>query len=407
MLLLTATSHAFAGGRATAGYIGARRHKPAQAQAISLSPAEQYAAQRAAALREKQEERAKRAYEVELEGLWNGDSEAYMRLQDKNFWRNIIAESPMWPYYGLTIAEDSRASTLAAVGADQSSTSPERTRAAENLRLLLDRGFCGVEGIDWAAHGVDFGSIAAGMEALKQAGWPPVFVFMFDEAWRVCEALFDVVAPLIQDEELVLEASVYGWALDHPKLTEGVPGEKVGGNFGVPHRDNTYSASHTVDGRPSILGIWIPCVDVNADNGCMYVVPRERDPLFENEADRTHRAPHLMPNFPYAHVRPLEANAGTVLMWHHNTIHWGSSCSPYATHPRKSIAMSFRLREEEKPFSAKDEELYGRRPYTRQELAAGIPMDERLRLCTRALMMYSVWHPEFKGFDKEHLGVDL
>ena len=34
-------------------------------------------------------------------------------------------------------------------------------------------------------------------------------------------------------------------------------------------------------------------------------------------------------------------------------------------------------------------------------------MEERLRLCCRALMMYSVWHPEFKGFDKEHLGVDL
>ena len=114
-----------------------------------------------------------------------------------------------------------------------------------------------------------------------------------------------------------------------------------------------------------------------------------------------------MPNFPYAHVRPLPAAAGTVPMWHHNTIHWGSSCSPYATHPRKSIAMSFRVREEAKPFSDKDWELYGRMPYTRQDLREGVSMEERLRLCTRALMMYSVWHPEFKGFDKEHLGVDL
>ena len=213
--------------------------------------------------------------------------------------------------------------------------------------------------------------------------------------------------PLIQDEELVLEASVYGWALDLPAHNQGAPGEKVGGNFGVPHRDNLYGKCHTEAGLPSILGIWIPCVDATTENGCMYVVPRERDDLFEKSDDKLHPAPHLNPNFPHAHVLPLPAEAGTVLMWHHSTIHWGSSCSPYATHPRKSIAMSFRLREEAKPFSDKDWELYGRLPYTRAELAAGIGMPERLRLCTRALMMYSVWHPEFKGFSKEHLDVDL
>ena len=177
----------------------------------------------------------------------------------------------------------------------------------------------------------------------------------------------------------------------------------MGGNFGVPHRDAAYGNSHTPDGRPSIIGVWVPCVEATTENGCMYVVPRERDRLFEADDDRLHRAPHLQPDFPHAHVRPLPAEAGTVLMWHHSTIHWGSSCSAYADEPRKSIAMSFRLRDADKPWSEKDQELYGRRPFTRAELQAGVSMDERLRLCTRALMMYSVWHPEFKGFDKSHV----
>ena len=73
-----------------------------------------------------------------------------------------------------------------------------------------------------------------------------------------------------------------------------------------------------------------------------------------DDAHRLHRAPEKMPNFPHAHVRPLAANAGTVLAWHHNTIHWGSSCSPYAEQPRKSIAMSFRLREAWRPWTDKD-----------------------------------------------------
>ena len=33
-------------------------------------------------------------------------------------------------------------------------------------------------------------------------------------------------------------------------------------------------------------------------------------------------------------------------------------------------------------------------------------METRLRLCAGALVTYSVWHPEFKGFDQAHLGVD-
>ena len=43
------------------------------------------------------------------------------------------------------------------------------------------------------------------------------------------------------------------------------------------------------------------------------------------------------------------------------------------------------LRKDEKDF-----ELYGRVPFTRAEVSMGVGINERLRLCTRALMMYSV-----------------
>ena len=79
----------------------------------------------------------------------------------------------------------------------------------------------------------------------------------------------------------VLEASVYAWALEKPELRADAPGEMVGGNFGVPHRDAAYAVSHTAEGLPNILGLWIPVVDVTTENGCMFVVPRERDPMFK------------------------------------------------------------------------------------------------------------------------------
>jgi len=58
----------------------------------------------------------------------------------------------------------------------------------------------------------------------------------------------------------VLEASVYAWALEKPRLADDAPGEMVGGNFGVPHRDAAYLVSHTEQGLPNILGLWIPVV---------------------------------------------------------------------------------------------------------------------------------------------------
>ena len=58
----------------------------------------------------------------------------------------------------------------------------------------------------------------------------------------------------------MLEASVYAWALDKPRLADEAPGEMVGGNFGVPHRDAAYLVSHTEQGLPNILGLWIPVV---------------------------------------------------------------------------------------------------------------------------------------------------
>ena len=62
------------------------------------------------------------------------------------------------------------------------------------------------------------------------------------------------------------------------------PVEKVGVNFGTPHRDITYSNCHGAeDGKPDILSLWIPVVPVSTENGCMYVIPRENDPQFDKD----------------------------------------------------------------------------------------------------------------------------
>ncbi len=136
---------------------------------------------------------------------------------------------------------------------------------------LDSRGFAIIppEVLDWKAHGVDLLAISETMDRLIAAGWPPVFIFLYDQPWLLFERLFDLMGPLLSDEEALLEASMYAWSLERQKIG-GNAAEKVGTNFGVPHRDITYNSCHNAeDGRPDILSVWLPLVDVGPDNGCM------------------------------------------------------------------------------------------------------------------------------------------
>lgn len=211
------------------------------------------------------------------------------------------------------------------------------------------------------------------------------------------------MAPVLNDPEAVLEASMYAWSLSRQvddELTTANK-EKVGSNFGVPHRDITYKNCHNpADGSPDILSLWIPLVDIGDDNGCMYVVPRERDAQFSVDNKPSDQDP-FSHRFPYSDIKPLcNIKAGTTLVWHPNLIHYGSGCSSYSPlPPRKSIAMAFRVRDTTRPSTNKEVSRYGRLPYKRHELITGPTYKERLRMIAKALMLYNVWYPEYDGLD--------
>mmetsp|Transcript_2230 Transcript_2230/g.5203 ORF Transcript_2230/g.5203 Transcript_2230/m.5203 type:complete len:261 (-) Transcript_2230:35-817(-) len=61
------------------------------------------------------------------------------------------------------------------------------------------------------------------------------------------------------------------------------PGTYIGGNFIQPHRDIMYDACHDeTTERPTSLSVWIPLNPSGAtkSNGCMRVVPIEKDDFF-------------------------------------------------------------------------------------------------------------------------------
>ena len=296
-----------------------------------------------------------------------------------------------------------------------------------------------------ASHGpAAFAEIAAEIDRLERAGWPPVFCFMCDSVWHlVVEQLWEAMKPLLGDD-CVLEPSFFAWSLKAPKEPPLAAGgdassrktDHIGQSFGLPHRDypaseawfleeshagsedakegtnnadndngttatatttllTTTPAPHTMTTTVlKLLNVWIPINDATLDNGCIHILPREFDPCFARPDDHAHmRAATGAPGgksvckirFPLQCSRALPAPAGSLLAWSGNTIHWGSTCSRYAASPpRKSIAMAFRRRDVA--------QLEGAGPPITQERARAMTMDGRLALIARSLLLYNQWH---------------
>ena len=231
----------------------------------------------------------------------------------------------------------------------------------------------------------DASVLAEGIRRLAAAGWPPVCIFVCDLAWSVTAHLWDqAVAILGANDEVLLEPSLAAFKLDPSNDCEGR--RYVGNNFGQPHRDYAYHDvfgldSSETDKMPRVLSVWLPLVDVNLENGCMYVVPQAGDATGGRGEDGL-----SAPAFDIRAVRALApAKAGTFFAWAGNTVHWGSSCTEKGENsPRISLAFVFR-----KKCATSD---LRRAPLMREELRAGIDLNRRLELIEHSLACFEHWY---------------
>ena len=98
----------------------------------------------------------------------------------------------------------------------------------------------------------------------------------------------------------------------------------------MPHRDFTHLASTAADGSATVLSVWVPLCAVDADNGCMMVVPRQLDRHFEKR-------------YAYAHMRPALKNDSDA-----NMLEVGSTCRRRAR-SRRSNRLDRRVAQQRDP----------------------------------------------------------
>jgi hypothetical protein len=166
------------------------------------------------------------------------------------------------------------------------------------------------------------------VEAVRKAGWPPVFAFIYDPFWAVTRVPFvtEFLLADLGDEFNIIMSRVWCYY---------VPPSRGAGGW-TPHADAYSNPANR-------LTVWIPLTDATLDNGCIYVVPK--DFAYGGTPPKRERLRADSVSSDYAldllhSCKALPAAAGSVLGWDPQTIHWGSKCHE-PSDPRISIGCEF------------------------------------------------------------------
>jgi len=165
------------------------------------------------------------------------------------------------------------------------------------------------------------------VDAVMRAGFPPIFALVYDVFFRALGSFSGILgATLGPDYYLIPNFWVY-----HVSQSNNDRGFE-------PHRDAEYANTLDADGQPQVLTAWIAITEATPLNGCIYYLPRGRDPEYQDaitDLDKT------ASQYSLQDVRAAPAKPGTMSCWDQYLFHWGCRSSQWAHEPRISYAMYF------------------------------------------------------------------
>lgn len=211
------------------------------------------------------------------------------------------------------------------------------------------------------------GRLKACLDTVRQNDWPAVFVYVYDELWQVTrsEPVKSLLHALLGRDS---RQNCHVWG-HYVQVHDGAAGWR-------PHIDNPRT--------PDRVTIWIALTDATLDNGCMYLIPKNRAPMEIDTAFR--KAPTVekkIVNRLLQNSRALPALAGSVLGWGSGVIHWGSACHGTGV-PRLAISQEF-FAASSAPSAAENPVFDG---------SGALPtFTERLEVIAKAIVNYERFEP--------------
>lgn len=206
-------------------------------------------------------------------------------------------------------------------------------------------------------------ALSRGVEQILSAGYHPLYITLFDEYWQVVKGVTSIMEPVLGPGCYPL-GDFWVWCIGS---------HSAGAGWG-PHRDYQFkSRTLREDGRPTIVTAWLPFTDATTLNGCMYLVPMDRDANIPDHPE----------NYSFASlqdIRALPAPAGSVLGWNQYVVHWGGHCTQFAEGPRINTGIYFQ---------SADCAPYVNKPV---DFNGPLPFERRLGFIASNLMSYHQYH---------------
>lgn len=224
---------------------------------------------------------------------------------------------------------------------------------------LLEEGYLQIDPVDW---NLQISKMAEAAKQFVDMGWPPVFLFVYDELFLIPYKLSNLLNKVLGEDYMILP-DFWCWHTDLLKSEKGW----------APHRDKGIE-SIMEGNKPKSLTIWIPLTDATTLNGCMHLIPANWDPYFINSNRSSSE-------FDPQNIRALPAKAGSVLGWNQAVLHWGGRSSKRASDSRISVAFELQ-RKDIPPFN---QPLFSSKP---------IPdLKFRLKLIGKQILQYKHMYP--------------
>lgn len=206
-------------------------------------------------------------------------------------------------------------------------------------------------------------ALSQGIHQIIAAGFHPLYITLFDQYWQVMQRITSLLEPVLGPGCYPI-GDYWAWCIS-PRT--------AGAGWG-PHRDYQFkSRTLREDGRPTIVTAWLPFTDATTLNGCMYLIPMDRDANIPDHPEKY--------NFgDLQDIRALPAAAGSVLAWNQYVMHWGGRCSQFADGPRISTGIYFQ---------SGDYEPYVDKPV---DFKQPLPFERRLGFIASNMLNYHQYH---------------
>ncbi len=238
----------------------------------------------------------------------------FVRAMDVRYWRSLIPD--------MTVGGQPAAEAVA-------DTPSEEAFPLAILKQVQEDGWFQLDPVFPAEALV---RLKNALDLLMGAGWLPVFSFMYDEFWTLTRA-----APV----RLILSSLLGPEYRQRPYFWTHYVQVRTGAHGWRPHADASGSPGLLPSGRPAMMSLWIPLSEATLDNGCMYVIPTSCRPTIGARFDSLGGVTRDELETLLQSARALPAEAGSVMGWHGQVVHWGSTANGRSTHPRISLALEF------------------------------------------------------------------